>query len=544
MRSQLVACAALACVAIVGCSRVSENAQLARSTTIPGTLRYSVNGVGSLNPLTQTNTNEVLLDMFIYGWFFYVDDKGRFVPDLATEVPSYANGGISRDGRTLTYHLRRGVRWQDGAPFTSHDAAFTVSAIMNPRNNIFSRTGWDDIASTETPDAYTVRFHLKQPYAPALATFFVPYQHSGYPMLPAHLLERYPDLNEVSFNGAPIGTGPFKVTKWVRGDRIELEANPLYWRGPPKLTRIVVKIIPDDNTALTQFKTHEIDAIFAAPLGQYPQLAALPDAKVLLVPSSAFDMLVMNTRRPPLDDLRVRRAIAEAIDKRRIIDNITHGVGTPADSDIVGVSWAHAAGLPSYAYDPTAAAALLGQAGWLPGPDGIRVKSGKRLTLNLTTIAKDATRVGTVLMIQDQLRAVGIAAEVKNYPAELVYGTAADGGVLMGGRYDLGEIGQNTGIDPDDSTLFMCDQIPPAGVNESFWCDAAFDAAERAALTDYDQAARTRSYAVTQRRLVEQVPVVFLYYQRLILVVTPRLHGLAPTPSQIFNWNTWEWSMQ
>src|ERR1022692_1693721 len=247
MRYRLVACAALvACVTFVGCTRISENAQLSRSTTIPGTLRYSVNGVGSLSPLTQTNTNEVILDMFIYGWFFYVDDKGRFVPDLATEVPSYANGGISRDGRTLTYHLRRGVRWQDGAPFTSHDAAFTVSAIMNPRINIFSRTGWDDIASVETPDAYTVRFRLKRAYAPALATFFVPYQHSGYPMLPAHLLERYPDLNQVAFNGAPIGTGPFKVVRWVRGDRIELEANPLYWRGPPKLKRIVVKIIPDD----------------------------------------------------------------------------------------------------------------------------------------------------------------------------------------------------------------------------------------------------------------------------------------------------------
>src|ERR1017187_2730592 len=192
MRYRLVACAGLfAGAPFVGCTRISENAQLSRSTTIPGTLRYAVNGVGSLNPLTQTNTNEVILDMFIYGWFFYVDDKGRFVPGRATEVPSYATGGISRDGRTLTYHLRHGVRWQDGAPFTSHDAAFTVSASITLANSICTRSGWDDISSVETPEAYTVRFRLKRAYAPAPTSFLVPNQHRGYPMLHAPLLYRY-----------------------------------------------------------------------------------------------------------------------------------------------------------------------------------------------------------------------------------------------------------------------------------------------------------------------------------------------------------------
>jgi peptide/nickel transport system substrate-binding protein len=255
--------------ALSSCTRISTSFQSERSNTIPGTLRFATSSIDSLNPLTQETNSEVELDNFIYGWFFYVDDKGKFVPDLALEVPTYKNGGISADGRTLTYHLRRGVLWQDGSPFTARDVIFTVHAVMNPHNNVISRAGWDDIASMEAPNDFTVRLHLKQPYAPAIATFFCPYQHDGYPVLPAHLLARYQDINNVPFNSKPVGTGPFKFTEWIHGDRIVLEANPLYWRGPPKLKRVIAQIINDDNTVLIQFKTHEIDAIFGASEAQY-----------------------------------------------------------------------------------------------------------------------------------------------------------------------------------------------------------------------------------------------------------------------------------
>ncbi|HLW37234.1 MAG TPA: ABC transporter substrate-binding protein, partial [Candidatus Eremiobacteraceae bacterium] len=448
------------CAVAVGCSRVSTTSQPVGSQSIPGTLRYAVSGIGSLNPLTQTSTDEVILDLFVYGWFFTVDDTGRFVPDLALAVPTYRNGGISTDGRMLTYHLRRGVRWQDGAPFTARDVVFTVNAIMNPRNNVFSRTGWDDIASVETPDDFTVRFHLKRPYGPAIATLFCPYQHSGYPVLPAHSLAHFSDLNHVD---TAVGTGPFKLKEWVRGDHIEFEANPLYWRGPPKLKRIVVKIVPDNNTALLQYKTHELDAIFNAPTAQFPQLKDLPDSTIRLVPTPSFELVGMNTRHAPLDDALVRRAIDTAIDKPKLIANNTHGVAMPAVSDIASSSWAFNRSLRPNQYDPAVAGALLEKAGWTMGPDAVRTKNGKRLTLYLTTIAKGADRVANEIVIQNSLRAVGIDAQVKNYPVELVYGLAAYGGVLDGGRYDLAVVGQNTGIDPDDSTLFMCDQFPPRG---------------------------------------------------------------------------------
>jgi peptide/nickel transport system substrate-binding protein len=535
-----IALSVLICVSSNGCTRVSTSSNPSRSQTIPGTLRYAILGVESLNPLTQTTTDEVILDMYLYGWFFSVDDKGNFVPDLALEVPTLENGGISKDGLTLTYHLRHGVRWQDGVPFTARDVVATVHAIMNPKNDVFSRTGWDDIVSIETPDDFTVRFHLRKAYAPAIATFFCAYQHSGYPVLAAHQIDRYPDLNHVA---SLIGTGPFSLKEWARGDHIEFVANPLYWRGPPKLQRIIVKIIPDTNTILLQYKTHEIDALFNPPSAQYPQLVQLSDSKITLVPTPAFDLLAMNTRKPPLDDVRVRKAINLAIDKKRIISDVMHDVAMTALSDISSASWAYDPSISAPSYDPAAARALLDRAGWLPGMDGIRTKTGQRLTIDITTIAKDGDRTADELLIQDALRAIGVEAEVKNYPAELVYGMASEGGVLAGGHYDVAVVGQDTGIDPDDSTLLMCDQIPPAGVNWYFWCDKAFDDAERGALANYDQVVRKRYYAITQRELIAQMPVSILYYSRLIIVTRPQVHGIAPTPAEIWNWNPWAWSV-
>lgn len=476
---------------LTACTRISStSAPVEGGDTIPGTLRFATAGINSLNPLTQETNAELHLDMFIYGWFFYVDDKGHFVPDLALEVPTYQNGGISADGRTLTYHLRRGVRWQDGAPFTARDVVFTVHAIMNPHNDVYSRAGWADIATMETPNDFTVRFHLKQPYAPAIATFFCPYQHSGQPVLPSHLLARYPDLNHVPFNSHPVGTGPFEVREWIRGDRIVLDANPLYWRGAPKLKHVIAKIIPDDNTVLIQYKTHELDAIFGAPEAQYSQLMKLNDARVTLIPTGVYDALQINTKHPPLDDVLIRTAINDAIDKPRLIASVTHGVDTPADLDIPNSSWAHDPGLKPISYNPTAARILLERAGWLTGPDGVRVKGGSRLSLNLAAQSGAANDITDELLIEEMLRAVGIEAVVKNYSPERFF--ALVGGVLSGGHYDLAVVADDVGIDPDDSTVFMCDQMPPAGANYDFWCDPTFDAAEREALTNYDQSVRKR----------------------------------------------------
>lgn len=543
MRNQVLAAAAACCIACAfGCSKVGVQSGPARSYSVPGTLRYAdVQEVSGLNPLTRLEAVGTDLDMFIYGFFFNLDDKMRYVPELATQVPTTRNGGISKDGLTITYHLRRGVKWHDGAPFTARDVLFTVGAINNPKNNLQTRVGFDDIKSVEAVGDYEVRFHLKKIYAPAVATFF---GESGlYPVLPAHLLARYPDINHVPFNAHPIGTGPFKFVKWVHGDHIELEANRQYWRGAPKLAHVIYRTVPDENTILIQLKTHEIDAWFRAPSNLYPQLRELRDYNVQLAPSLVFSHLDLNQKNPIFTDLRVRQAINYALDKDKIIRDLTHGANVRAYSDVPPFSWAYEPNVMHYGYDPQKARQLLDAAGWRVGPGGLRQKAGRKLAFNLSAVTGGKTGEAVEYFAQSELKQIGIQAAVKNYPASLFFAAGQEGGILQSGRYDAAFYSWVSGSDPDDSSLYRCNAFSPAGQNDLFWCDPKLDAAEVGALSSYDPAVRKKYYAVVQQELAAQSVTIFIYFQRQIFVTSPDLHGFVPAPATSSNWNTWEWSI-
>lgn len=536
----------LACLiaASNGCSRVGLQTKRTTSHTIPGTLRYAdIQEPSNLNPLLRLEATSTDLDMFVFGFFFNLDDKMRYVPELALEVPSYQNGGISKDGLTLTYHLRHGVKWQDGEPLTAHDVVFTTHAILNPNNNLQSRSGWDHLASVEAVGDYEVRFHLKKIYAPAIATFFA---ESGlYPVLPAHLLEKYKDLNHAPFNAHPVGTGPFKFVRWVHGDRIELEANPLYWRGHPGLQHIIYKIIPKETTILVQLQTHEIDAWFRAPTNLYTQMPKLQNEyRIQVAPSLVFSHLDLNQKNPLFQDIRVRHAISYAIDKPGLIQHVSHGVNVPGYSDQSALSWAYNPNVMHYDYDPAKARALLAEAGWKPGADGILTKNGERLTFDVSAVAGGATGEATESIVQQQLKEIGVAVKIKNYPANLFFGAAQDGGILQSGRYDAAFFAWVAGVDPDDYSLYGCDQFPPAGQNNLFWCDPALQQAERGALSTYDQAQRKKFYAITQSEIASQSATIIMWFQRQIFVTSLNLTGFVPAPATSSNWNSWEWSMQ
>ena len=246
-----------------------------------------------------------------------VDPHGNFVPRLAREVPTLANGGISRDGLTITYHLRPHVRWQDGVPFTSRDVAFTFDAIMNPNTDVISRHGYDVVARVDTPDPLTVVFHLRERFAPFVAVVFGE-SDSTYGVLPAHLLARYKSLNDVPYNSAPVGTGPFKFVRWMRGDRIEYVRNDDYFLGAPKIKRIVWQIVPDENTALEMMRTHETDWMFEPSVTAYRAIETMPDVAVVLPNVNGYEGVMMNSGRGPTADVRVRRAIVMALDKVKL----------------------------------------------------------------------------------------------------------------------------------------------------------------------------------------------------------------------------------
>jgi peptide/nickel transport system substrate-binding protein len=547
-----LAIGALACaLSMSACSKIGDQTSAGGTTrtagTLPGELRVAIQRApNTLNPILSANTTEGFLNRLTFDTLLSVDGTTKkTIPILATEVPTEQNGGISKDGLTITYHLHSGVKWHDGVLFTSKDVKFTWQAMMNSANNVNARVGYEDVKSVETPNDTTVVFLLKHKFAPFVNTVFA---ESDNPVciLPEHLLATFPNLNKIPFNQAPIGTGPFKVATWIRGDHIELVANDDYFRGKPKLRRILVREIPAENTSLNALRSHDVDWIFEASPQLYKQLKTLSGIKVILNDQPQTLGIQMNTSRPLLSDVRVRRAIAYAVDKQALVEKNTGGSAQVAWADQPPFSWAYEPDVTKYPHDVAKAKQLLSEAGWTPGADGIVRKNGQPLSLQLSYNVENATRTLVAVQIQSMLKDAGIDAQIKSYPANLLFATYGQGGIMTTGKYDLAVTGWIAGYDPDDHSLFASDQIPrpehPDGVNYTRYHNAEMDAAQRAALSSYDESTRKKAYSEIQKLLARDVPEDFIWFPRQAQPINPEFKGFAPNPVNEA-WNAYEWEI-
>jgi peptide/nickel transport system substrate-binding protein len=538
---------ALLCALLAtACSKAGDTSAAAggrHAWTHPGELRIAIQSEPlTLNPILSSNTVEGLLNRLSFDTLVSVKPDGKtLVPILAAKVPSVSNGGISRDGLAISYTLRTGITWQDGTAFSSKDVKFTWQAMMNDNNNVNERVGYDDVRSVDTPDPKTVVFHLKHQFAPFVNTVF---SESDSPIciIPEHILAKYKDVNRVPFNELPIGTGPFKVVRWVRGDHIELAANPNYFLGAPKLKTIIVREVPDENTSINELRTHDIDWLFEPSPNLYNVLKAIPGTTIHFVDQPQTLRLLMNNAHPALADIRVRRAIAYAVDKKGLVERLTGGSARVAGADQPPFSWAYQPHVATYGPNVGQAKALLAQAGFTPGPDGIAAKHGQPLTLELSTNSANATRRLVQTQLQAMLRAVGIDAQIKNYPGNLFFATYGQGGILTTGKFDLAISGWIAGIDPDDHSLYQCNQAPPNGVNYDHYCSRAMDAAQAAALGNYDEAARKKAYFAVQERIATDVPELIVWYARSPQATNPDFKGFAPNPVNEA-WNAYQWEI-
>jgi peptide/nickel transport system substrate-binding protein len=433
-------------------------------------------------------------------------------------VPARANGGISRDGLTVTYHLRRGVRWHDGTPFTSADVAASFRAVMDPRSVVQSRHGYDAVDRVETPDAYTVRFRLKRAFAPFVGTVFAE-SDAPYYLAPAHLLRGGP-LTQSSLNAAPVGTGPYRAVRWSRGDRLELAANESYWNGKPSIARITLRFIADENTQLVGLRSGDLDGVLGMSANAAAQARTIPHVRVATAPLNAYWGVMMNNGRGPAADVRVRRALAEAIDARSFRDNVTHGFYAPAIADLPAVLWAADRTLRPIRHDVADARRLLASAGYGPAHP---------LALDLAILQSSQTHRVEAVALQGQLAALGVDVRIRPYLGNVFDAPPSEGGILTRGRYDLAFYGWYAGMDPDDSGQFLCDQRPPSGYDHSFYCSAEMDAAQRDALSSYDQAVRKRAYSRIEALLLRDVPIHFLGSPVAISALRDDVAGFSPT---------------
>lgn len=529
----------LALVMLAACSKGAGTATGGQANAVLRVANYAE--PTTLNPLLITNTAENFIASLAFDLLVTLDDKGNEVPDLAAQVPTLQNGGISKDGLTITYHLRRNVKWQDGAPFTSADVKFTWQAVMNPNNNVVERRGYDQVRSVDTPNPSTVVFHLKQPFAPFVDTVFGE-SDDPFRIIPKHLLGRYPNINKVPYNTLPIGTGPFRIVRWIHGDHVELLANKDYFRGKPRLAGINVYYIPDESTRVSELRSHQTDLIVDLGPGPYAQLQGVTGVKTILVKAPTYNSVLYNVSRAPLDDVRVRQALSYALDEAAMVRNVEHGTAQVATADISDFYWAFDPSLKPYPYDPKKAAQLLDQAGWKLGAGGVRQKDGHPLSLQLVygSGSESARQIG--VLIQADLRKAGIDVQIKTYTYQMLYATKAESGILSNGKFDLGLWAWVAGADPDNSSQWMCDMAPPAGNNYANYCNAQVDSLERQALNTFDRAQRKTTYAKIEAQLLKDAPSAFMFYPRLRYAMNPALVNFTPNgPSE--GWNAYEWSL-
>ena len=539
-RRAAAALGALLVLAATGCTRVdapSTGGGL-HAWTQPGRLRLAgTEEPDSLNKLFANSDASDQVANLISAPIFRYDDKGDYVPEMARTVPTLQNGGISRDGKTIVLHLRRGMQWGDGAPLDARDLRFTWQAVMNPRNNTRLRAGWDDITAMTLPDNDTAIVHLREPYAAILGIFAL--GGAGYPPLPAHLLARLPDLNHAPYNAQPLSSGPYVLARWNHGTSLEFDANPRYWRGKPAIAHITYRIIPNADTLFNALQTHDVDvdvdSITETQIGRLGVLTGYTTQKRLV---ANYRHLSFNCAKPTLRDVRVRRAIAQAVDWDHLNATVFHGYNQRATSDIMPTSWA-APHIAPYPYDLAGAKHLLDAAGWLPGPGGVRRRNGVLLSIDVSTTPSKPANVQAEVVMQQELRAAGIDLRIKNYPTSLLF---AQDGPLYGGRYDLSLTIDTNAPDPDNEGEWSGAFIPPHGANTSFLADPVITATSHAAARVFDRAARKALYAREEARIHELVPAVFLYWQIAYAAYNSDLKHYRAAEYLSSNWNAYEWS--
>jgi peptide/nickel transport system substrate-binding protein len=495
-----------------------------------------------------------VLNSMVYGtyicntlnsYFVKFNEKMELVPDMLTEVPTLQNGGISADSLTYTYHLRRDVTWHDGKPVTADDVLFTVDAIMHPEHEVEGRTPFDKIVRKEAPDPYTVVFTLSEPYAPFVTDVFF-----DEAIWPRHLLENElgKDFGSAPYHRAPVGNGPYVFKEWISGSHVTVTANPSYFRGKPAIDQITFRFIPDTNGMLVALKAGEVHGYDNAGTNQLPELRQVPTVTPYITQQLMWEHVDFNTEDPILRDARVRRAIALGIDRDQISREVYGGIWPPAIGDISPkLHWYNPESEKLIRHDPAAASALLDEAGWKLGKDGLRANAkGEPLRLSISTTSGRPQRELVEQVLQQQLRAIGIELTIENHNATAFFAPFDNNGVLKRGKYQLGLYAWISSPDPERYTQQHSSQVPPPeGQNHPRYRSQRMDELQEVGRRTLDEAERKRIYDEVQVLMSTDVPMTSIVWRADIDPMPKRLKNFKPNPTQNGDtWNAWEWDLE
>jgi len=482
------------------------------------------------------------------------NENGEYTPRLAAELPT-----VSDDQKTVTWKLREGLKWSDGEPLTSDDIKFTWEAVSNPNSGAFNATsGFDLIESIETPDELTAVVHYSEPYVGYLGQFSAA-------LLPRHATGNPEEMMTWDWNMKPVAAGPFVVTDWRSGESITMERNPNYYEeGKPYLDQLVFRIIPEaaSQTALMkQGEAHvhlwpgEDKVDYDAVMGGIAEQVLVPGVWNLAIDFNLSkpgdDDPSASAPHPILGDIRVRQAISHAIDYDTLINDVMNGQ-VQSSTNPFAYGW-YKCDIPRlYNFDLEKAKQLLTEAGWVEGSDGIRVadgalyaEDGTRLSLELQGYTTFEPLERTEQFIVENLKAVGIEANIQNYDFSIIFGSFADGAPSKLGDFDMLIYDRGFYLEPHGEVVeyYHSASIPsadnPDGDNSFRWANPEADTAIEKAGSTFDQGTRREAYCELGKLIQEDAVQNYLYLFQDGYAFSTKLEGYT-----VSTWGSMTWDVQ
>ncbi len=449
---------------------------------------------GGLNPAVTTQGGVHLICASIFSGLVAHDFNLNPVPDLAERWE------VSPDGRTYTFHLAPGAEFHDGAPLTSEDVRFTFEQLLLKYHSRTRTSIGDNLRRIATPDAHTIVFEFDRPYVAFLQLADV----TNAPVMPKHLYDGTDPLTN-PHNTKPVGSGPFKFQEWVKGDHLTLARNEKYFKpGKPYLDRVVYKIMPSGARAAIAFERGEVDYFLNPSPLDVARLNKLGDVIVTDKGREGYatvETLIPNLTRAPLSDLRVRRAMAHAIDKNFLVEKLLFGMGAPATGPVSRMlAWAYNPNVDKYEKNIALANQLLDEAGHARDREGVRFRLKFVHASSYTKVAE---------AVRDQLSEVGVAVDLQ----QLEFGAAVDA-VFIKKDFDLGFASFENGPDPDigvKRTLVSSNIGPIPFSNGAGYRNARVDELFALAASEPDKGQRAAHYFEAQEILVKDLAYFWLY---------------------------------
>jgi peptide/nickel transport system substrate-binding protein len=500
----------------------------------------------TLLPYLTNETYSIIVDQALWAPLWYGDNHAVLHSGIA-DLPSAQNGLISQDLKTLTIHLHSGLKWSDGSPLTADDVAFSFNLYSSPQfENTFGFPTTDPadpigFVSATKVDNSTVKLQFRTPFVASIAAL----ADGASSVIPKKVFGSIEaaDIGKSRENFQPtVTSGPFKLQDRVQGDHITLKPNTNYYQtGKPYLSKLTFKIISDQTTILTALQAGKVDASWFLDVTKLDSYKAIQGYTTATDPNPAgYEVLAFNLTNPILADINVRKALTMSLNPDDLIAQLYKGAAMRTCDDHSGTPY-HEPKLNCYFYDPNGANRLLDQDGWVKGSDGYRHKGGKTLELRYSTTNK-ASRKATQLIAQHAWKVIGIKIDPQNYDACALCGGNTSG-ILHSGNFDIGEFANPSGYDPDDHTLFMCNQVPDkGGSNYMHYCNKTVDAAEQAQQSTADINARKAAFHTIHAQITADVPVFYLYSPANIYCYSNKLHNYAPSPlGATETWDVWDW---